>query len=146
MKIWSGMRFLTVIIVIAFSPLLDAMSKQSLHMIERELILREIKKHGLSCIKNKIHNSALPQRIDQIDQRGKISWFYSLPTILEIDAQFYKRQRRFDPLAKTLFHMIEQIESKLGYVPEQIITKHKKRTKVMTATNIFGDNSRYYWV
>ena len=125
------------IVSISFS--LHSMLLRKLNHIEKQLVLREIKKHGPESVRNKVNRTQTTKLI-----QNEKAYEYKILIALNINAEFYEYQIKVDPLTKNIFERIQQIESISGYIPKYIQPKTNSGIPIIP-TNFLGCSTRYWW-
>jgi hypothetical protein len=131
-------RIYYLLLLMSAFPLHTMMLFNSLHEIEKQLVIRTIQQRGIATIYNEIQRISDQQFTFEGDERD-----YTKPITFNIDTIFSKSESNRDPLTQAVFDKIADIESKYGYIPEAITTATQDSTQL--ATNHFG-NSTYYWI
>jgi hypothetical protein len=117
-----------------------AMFHDTLHPIEKELVICEIQERGKSAILKEIAMATSMHAATNTNCEEPV--FFTTATILQIQRRFHEKDVAENPLTKMVFETIERIEKKDGYIPKAI----DRGEEYIYATNYFSLNTRYYWL
>src|SRR5436190_8978638 len=104
------MKYVIFLWFTLFSLQLQSMLWKPLSAIEKQLIQKEIQKHGIETICKKVEDTPEPKLIEN---RSMCPSNYAV--ILHIQDTFDKNNRSTDSLTAAIFDKIEKREEKFGY-------------------------------
>ena len=132
-----------LIMTVVLSGFMCAMEESSkLSTIEKQLILREVKKLGKDYMLAEIRKERQDQPLQYDEERDL--FYFKRPLALKINETFYKVNREKDPLTRNIFDAIQKIEaleSKGLNRPE-----YDYGSKVESDEYLLGQKTDYQWI